>query len=125
MVQLLQSRTQTIVPHKIRVHANVDGNEQTNAVIKQRCKLDHRFATTLYEHALPTPYHLQINQWHSMQKTPRKGLITHLGKHILEHDKRHNLTTIAYQTHQSHKWLENKDFEKIMSNDLWKTHYYK
>jgi hypothetical protein len=50
-----------IVLHKIRVHANVDGNEQTNTLIKQRCKLDHRFATTPYEHALPTPYHLYIN----------------------------------------------------------------
>jgi hypothetical protein len=54
-----------------------------------------------------------------MQKAPRKDPIKHLGKHILEHDKRHNLTTIANQTHQTHKWLENKDCEKIMSNDRW------
>ena len=54
-----------------------------------------------------------------MQKTLGKGPIRHLGKHILKHDKRLNLTIIASQTHQLHKWFENKDNDKILSNDFW------
>ena len=53
-----------------------------------------------------------------MQETPNKGPIRHLGKHILKHDKGLNLTIIASQTHQLHKWLENKDIDEILSNDI-------
>jgi hypothetical protein len=54
-----------------------------------------------------------------MQETPDKGPIRHLGKYVLKYDKSHNLEIIAHQTHQSHKWLDNKDIEKILSNDFW------
>ena len=54
-----------------------------------------------------------------MQETPEKGPIRHLGKYILKYDKHHNLTIIATQTHQLHKWLDNKDIDKVMSNDFW------
>jgi hypothetical protein len=33
--------------------------------------------------------------------------------------QRHNLAIIANQTHQLHKWLENDDIDKVLSNDLW------
>ena len=55
-----------------------------------------------------------------MQETPDKGPIWHLGKHILKYDKRHNLEIIANQTNQLHKWLDNKDIDKVISNDFWK-----
>jgi hypothetical protein len=54
-----------------------------------------------------------------MQGTLDKGPIRHLSKHILKHDNEHNLTIIANQTHQLHKWLENDDIDKILSNDFW------
>ena len=57
-----------------------------------------------------------------MQETPDKGPIRHLSKHILKHDNEHNLTIIASQTHQLHKWLENEDIDKILSNDFWTNH---
>jgi hypothetical protein len=53
-----------------------------------------------------------------MQETLDKGPIRHLGKHVLKYDKRHYLEVIANQTHQLHKWLENKDFDKILSPDF-------
>ena len=46
-----------------------------------------------------------------MQGTPDKGPIRHLSKYIRKHDNEHNLTIIANQTHQLHKWLENDDIE--------------
>ena len=76
------------------------------------CDLDHRDAITTYEHAHPTPYYLQKGWWHSMQETPDKGPIRHLGKCISKYDKKHNLALIATQTHQLHKWLDNKDIDK-------------
>jgi hypothetical protein len=33
--------------------------------------------------------------------------------------KKHNLEIIANQTHQLHKWLENKDIDKTLSNKFW------
>jgi hypothetical protein len=54
-----------------------------------------------------------------MQETPDKGPIRHLGKYITKHDKKHNLSIIATQTHQLHKWLDNKDIDKTISNDFW------
>jgi hypothetical protein len=55
-----------------------------------------------------------------MQDTPDKGPIRHLGKYIIKNDKKHNLTIIATQTQQLHKWLDNKDIDKTLSNDFWK-----
>ena len=54
-----------------------------------------------------------------MQDTPNKGPIRHRGKYILKYDKKYNLTIMASQTHQLHIWLDNKDIDKILSNDFW------
>ena len=54
-----------------------------------------------------------------MQETPNKGPIRHLGKYIIKYDKKHNLAIIATQTHQLHKWLDNKEIDKALSNDFW------
>ena len=48
-------------------------------------------------------------------KHPDKGPIQHLCEHILKHDNEHNLTIIANQAHQLHKWLENDDIDKLLS----------
>ena len=48
-----------------------------------------------------------------------KGLIRHLGKCITKYDKKHNLALIATQTHQLHKWFDNKNIDKALSNDFW------
>ena len=80
-----------------------------------------RWQSTLMEgtYWCRVPYYFQKDWWHSMQGTLDKGPIRHLGKYILKHDKGLNLTIMASQTHQLHKWFENKDIDKILSNDLW------
>jgi ribonuclease HI len=119
IVTMLQSRTQTTTLHKVKAHTNISGNEQADKLAKMGCDLSHRDAIAPYEHAHPTPYYLQKGWWHSMQETPDKGPIRHLGKYILKHDQQHNLALIATQTHQLHKWLDNKDIDKSLSNDFW------
>ena len=119
MIKMLISRTQTTTLHKIKAHTNIEGNDQANTLAKQGCELDHRDVVAPYEHAHPTPYYLQKDWCHSMQETPYMVPIRHLIKHILKHDNEHNLTIIASQTHQLHKWLENDDIDKILSNDFW------
>ena len=54
-----------------------------------------------------------------MQATPDKGPIRHLRQYILKYDKQRNLTIMASQTHQLHKWLANVDIDKTSSNDFW------
>jgi hypothetical protein len=119
MVKMLISRTQPTTLHKIKAHANIEGNDIADALAKQGRELDHRDANAPYEHAHPTPYYLQKDWWHSIQETPDKGPIRHLSKYIHKHDNEHNPTIIANQTHQLHKWLENDDIDKILSNDFW------
>ena len=119
IVTMLQARTRTTTLHKVKAHTNISGNEQADKLAKMGCTLDHIDASTTHEHAHPTPYYLQKNWWHSMQDTPNKGPIRHLSKYILKHDKKHNSTIMASQTHQLHKWLDNKDIDKNLSNDFW------
>jgi hypothetical protein len=116
---MLQTRTQTTTLHKVKAHANISGNEQADKLAKLGCTLDHRNAIEIYEHAHPTPYYLQKNWWHSMQATPDKGPIRHLRQYILKYDRKRNLTIMASQTHQLHKWLANADIDKSLSNDFW------
>ena len=49
-----------------------------------------------------------------------RGPLRHLDKYILKNDERHNLAAIVGQTHQSYKWLENKDIDIVLPHDLWK-----
>ena len=119
MTTMLQSRTQITTLHKVKAHTNINGNKQAVTLAKIGCELDHRDIAMSHEHAHPTPYFLQKDWWHSMQETLDKGPIRHLGKHILKYDKKHNLEAIANQTHQLHKWLENKDTDKTLSNNFW------
>ena len=46
--------------------------------------------------------------------------IRHVVKYILKYNERYNLEIKANQTHQLDKWLENKDIDKVLSNDFWK-----
>jgi ribonuclease HI len=87
MTTMLQSRTQITTLHKVKAHANMNGNEQANTLAKIGCELDHKDVMP-HEHAHPTPYYLQKDWWHSMQETPDKGPIKHLGKHVLKYDKK-------------------------------------
>ena len=103
IVRMLQTRTQTTTLHKVKAHTNISGNEQADKLAKMGCTLEHKDAVETYEHAHPTPYYLQKHWWHSMQDTPNKGSIRHLGKYILKYDNNHNLTIMAFQTHQLHK----------------------
>jgi hypothetical protein len=116
---MLQSRTQPTTLHKVKAHTNISGNEQADRLAKLGCELDHSDAITPYEHAHPTPYYLQKGWWHSMQDTPDKGPIRHIGNYIIKQDKKYNLALIATQTHQLHKWIDNKDIDNTLSNDFW------
>lgn len=54
---------------------------------------------------IPTaaPYYFKKNWWH---KTLDKNPIRHLEEHILQYSRTNNLTLLANQTHQIHKWLK-------------------
>ena len=106
MIKMLISHTQIPTLHKMKAHTNINGNEQADAQAKHGHEQDHRDAATPYEHAHPISYYFQKDWWHSMQETPYKGPIRHLGKYILRHDQKKNkknLAIIANQTYQLHK----------------------
>ena len=120
MVHVLQSCTQITTLHKIRAHTNIDENKQAVKLAKRGCKLDHIIAIKPYEHAYSMPHCFQKEWWHFMLESPNKGPIKHLEKHILEYDKNHNLSLLAYQTHQVYGWLGNTNIDKEFSNNSWK-----
>ena len=53
-----------------------------------------------------------LDQEACTQKKVHYDNIRHFGKHILKHDKVHNLAIIEYQTYQLHKWLEDDDITR-------------
>lgn len=59
-----------------------------------------------------------------MHETPNKVPNRHLENTSSSMIKKHNLTSIAYQIHQLHKWLENVDIDKVVLDDFWKTTCY-
>jgi hypothetical protein len=73
MVKMLISRTQPTTLHKLKAHANIEGNNIAYTLAKLGRELYHIDAATPYEHAHPTPYYLQKDWWHSMQETPTKA----------------------------------------------------
>ena len=119
IVEMLKPCTQIITIHKVKAHANIDGNEQADALAKLKHTKYRQNATTPYGRAHSTPYNLQRNPWHSMKKTLDNGPIKHLEKHNT-YDKRHKLIGIANPTHQLYKWLENMNIDKVLSNDFGK-----
>ena len=66
MINMLISRTQITTLHKIKAHANINGNEHAYTLAKRGRKLDDGDVATPYEHAHPTPYYFQKDWWHSM-----------------------------------------------------------
>ena len=120
MVQMLLGRTQITTIHKVRAHANIDGNEQADKLAKRGRKLEHEDAEHPYEHAHPAPYYFQKDWWHSMDQTPDKGPICFLEKHIIKHDKKHNLNILATNFPNIDKWIANEEIDDKLSNEFWK-----
>ena len=50
-----------------------------------------------------------------MDKTPDKGPIRFLEKHIIKYDKESNLTDIATNIHNINKWISNTDIDDKLS----------
>ena len=82
-------------------------------------------ATTMYtnhhapQKSKPMPNLFQKVWWYSIQATPNKWPIRHLEKHIFKYGKWHNIAVRGDQTHQLHKWLENSNIDKELSNIFW------
>ena len=51
MTTMLQSHTQITTVHKVKLHANINENEQANTLAKLECELDHRDAAMPHKHA--------------------------------------------------------------------------
>ena len=54
-----------------------------------------------------------------MDETPDKGHIRFLEKHIINHDKKHNLEIIATDFSNIDKWITNEDIDNELSNEYW------
>ena len=54
-----------------------------------------------------------------MEKTLDKGPIRFLGKHIIKHNKRTSLETIAIQFLNIDKWIIHEDIDNKLFNEFW------
>ena len=118
MVQLLQDRTQPITLYKVRAHVNIEGNEQANKLAKAMLELNHRIAIHPHEHAHVTPFYYQTDVWASMTDVPDKGPVRFLEKQIIKYDRDNNLENMVTQTPNTHKWTENTNIDKELSNEF-------
>ena len=94
MVEMLQNNTQLTTLHKVRAHANIEGNEKADELAKLGRVKDHREAKHSNEHAHPTPFYFQKDDWPSMAATPDKGPIRFLDKYLKTLDLSNNLEPI-------------------------------
>ena len=97
MVEMLYNRTQFITLHKVRAHANIEGNEKANELAKLGRVKDHREAKHPYEHAHATPFYFQKDDWPSIAATPNKSPIRFLDKYLERLDLSNNLELIKNQ----------------------------
>ena len=97
MVEMLQNRTQLTILHKVRAHANIDGNEKADELAKLGRVKDHREAKHPYEHAHATPFYFQKDDWPSMAATRDKGSIRFLDKYLKRLNLSNNLKLIENQ----------------------------
>ena len=118
IVTLLQQQTQPTSLYKVRVHANIESNEQAHQLAKDGRDKDHQDANNPHKFAHSTPYYYQKDWWHSMEETPNKGPIRFLDKHFMYHDKRTKLEKIATQFSNVDKWIANEDIDNKLSNDF-------
>ena len=75
IVEMLQRRIQPTTMYKVRVHANIVGNEKVDKLAKEGRKKGHYNAINLHEFTHATPYFYQKDWWHFMLETPNKGPI--------------------------------------------------
>ena len=120
MVQMLQSRTQITTLHKVRAHANIDGNEQADKLAKEGREKSHKNAKDPYEHAHATPYYFQKEDWPSKDNTPDKGPVRFLGKYLEKQDTHNDLDTISENFPNIEKWTGNNNIDNELSTNLWK-----
>ena len=119
IVELLQQTTQPTTLYKVRAHTNIEGNEKANELAKEGREKEHIDTNNPHKFAHSTPYYYQKDWWHSMDETPDKGPIRFLEKHIIKHDKKHNLEIIATNFPNIDKWITNEDIDNELSNEYW------
>ena len=101
--------------HKVRAHANIEGNEKADELAKLGRVKDHREAKHPYEHTHATPFYFQKDDWPSMAATRDKGPILFLDKYLKRLDLSNNLELIKNQIPNIKKWTQNSPqiFRKI------------
>lgn len=97
MAQILQSRTQGTTLHRVKAHANINGNEQVDALAKRGSKLDHVHVVVAYEYV--HPHHTTSKKICGLQckKHLTKAPLDTWINTSFKCDKRHNLAARAYQ----------------------------
>ena len=88
IVELLQQRTQPTTLYKVRAHANIEGNEETDKLAIEAREKEHTGAINPHEFAHSTPYYYQKDWWLSMDETLDKGPIRFLEKYIIKRDRK-------------------------------------
>ena len=119
MVEMLQNRTQLTTLHKVRPHANIEGNEKADELAKLGRVKDHREAKHPYEHAHATPFYFQKDDWPSMVATPDKGPIHFLDKYLKRLDFSNNLKLIENQFSNVKKWTSDANIDLELSTIFW------
>ena len=119
IVDLLQQRVQPTTLFTVRAHANIEGNEKADELVKEGRDKEHIDAINPHEFTQSTPYYYQKDWWHSMDETSDKGSIRLLEKHIIKYDRKHNLEVIATDFSNIDKWRANGDIDNELSNEYW------
>jgi hypothetical protein len=116
IVNMLQSRTQPISLHKVKVHTNITGNETADELAKRGRLKAHSLLAESHEFAHASPYYLHKDEWIGMHYTPYKGPIHNFQNYLKQHTTDTRLKKLAGNFPNIHKWTSDTNIDNISSN---------
>ena len=116
---MLQTKTQPIVLHQVKVHANITGNEIVDVSVKSEHTKPLSLSNEPYEHAYSTPYYLHKDEWIGMHYTPYKSPIRNFQRYLQKYTNDTHLTEQAINFPNIHKWTSDTNIDNISSNTFW------
>lgn len=108
----LNSHIGPFLDSRIITHFKVDTITYEEPTIPPKLRIN----TRIESHAIHILLHHTTAKKTSGTQCKRlvtKDPLNTVEKYVYKYDKRHNLTIIANQTHQLHKWLENNEIDNI------------
>ena len=117
---MLQQQMHTLTIYKVKAHFNVAGNDKADELVKACHEYEHCLPISSHEDAHSSPYFLHKDFWlGNISRTPCKGPIRHLQKHLTKHYYMILLEYLEEKYPYINKWTSDPNIDNELSNTFW------